>query len=406
MDRPVDPELTASFTSDIPDELAQRAAAGGLSFRPASVQDPTSIGLFRGETRIAAIDPLMNPSWKSDLSGLTTMALHLSNLGRPTSEFSNLVSSPVLSSFPGLAPYQFARLDQYTVVVVGMSPHGSLGGALFQNPLGFGQMGPTWFRPPQGLGWPGFPPVGPVPGIQWNNGQDWGTLVPSQSGVGCTCQGGSNIFAPWAHGGGGTQGWAVKKPVIYLYPSAECEISVGVTLPSTAHFSCRYPEMVGDRWRVVATPDGKLRDPSTGRGARYLFWEAEDEHPFVLDRAESWCVRGSETRAFLEAALVAYGLDDFERTDFLTYWLPSMELNSFNQIQFLAEEYDSRYQLSIEPAPDTVVRIFMIFQSVSAPLDCGAPALPAPPQRRGFTVVEWGGSDLSKRPGHWVGRIG
>jgi hypothetical protein len=83
-----------------------------------------------------------------------------------------------------------------------------------------------------------------------------------------------------------------------------------------------------------------------------------------------------------------------------------MELNPYNQIQFLSEEYDTRYQLKIEPAPDTVVRIFMIFQSVSAPVDCGAPALPSPPQRRGFTVVEWGGSDLSKRAGHFVGRIG
>lgn len=406
MDRPRDPEGVAGFASEIPIELTQRAATGGLSFQPASVEDPTSIGLFRGETRIAAVDPVLNPAWKTDLDGLTTMALYLGSLGRLTPGFSNLVSSSVLSSFPGLAPYQFARLDPYTVAVIGMSPLGSLGGALFQNPLGFGQMGPTLFHPPQGVVWPGFSAGGAAPGIQWNNGQDSGTLVPGQGGVGCTCQGGTQVFMPWAIGVGGTLSCAVKKPVIYLYPTAECAVSVGVALPPTGRFSCRYPEMVGDRWRVVATPDGKLRDSSTGRGARYLFWEAEDEHPFVLERSESWCIPGSETRAFLEAALLAHGLDDFERTDFLTYWLPSMELNPYNQIQFLSEEYDTRYQLKIEPAPDTVVRIFMIFQSVSAPVDCGAPALPSPPQRRGFTVVEWGGSDLSKRAGHFVGRIG
>ncbi len=52
--------------------------------------------------------------------------------------------------------------------------------------------------------------------------------------------------------------------------------------------------------------------------------------------------------------------------------------------------------LTVEPTPDTVIRLFMVFRGSDRPVRVGSPALPAR-ERRGFTVVEWGGAELDVR---------
>jgi len=107
-------------------------------------------------------------------------------------------------------------------------------------------------------------------------------------------------------------------------------------------------------------------------------------------------VKGSQVIEFLEKALDLYGLNFKEKTDMITYWLPQMQDNKWNLIQFVeTEQYEKEAQLQIEPTPDVIIRLFMIFQASKVSVsECKGKLPDFPPTRRGLTVVEWGGMNL------------
>lgn len=190
-----------------------------------------------------------------------------------------------------------------------------------------------------------------------------------------------------------------EKPVIYLYPEEECEVEVALSFDG--ELSCVYPAFAearrgdgrdGGAWRVVARPDGTLVDPATGREHGYLFWEGESD--WTPDLGSGFCVAGADTAEFLEGALRDLGLTDREADDFITYWLPRMQGNPYNLIAFQGEAYADAARLEVDPAPDTVIRVFMAWRPLDAPVDVGPQELSAP-ERTGFAVVEWGGTELS-----------
>lgn len=185
----------------------------------------------------------------------------------------------------------------------------------------------------------------------------------------------------------------VAKPVIYLYPQEETDVSV--RLDFDGRLTCTYPEY-GEGWDVTAYPDGRIYDKGTSRFYDYLFWEGK--WSFVPDASERVaCVAASDTSAFLEEYLTAAGLNDSEIDDFISYWLPKLQNSPYNLISFPSEEYASRAVLDIAPAPDTEIRVYMVFIPLDAPVDIPeerALQLPEPVERSGFTVVEWGGTAL------------
>ncbi len=65
----------------------------------------------------------------------------------------------------------------------------------------------------------------------------------------------------------------------------------------------------------------------------------------------------------------------------------------FNLIHFATEEYNRRVPLEITPAPDTLIRVFMVFKALEAPIEIEAQEF-GHVERKGFTVVEWGGTEL------------
>ena len=185
----------------------------------------------------------------------------------------------------------------------------------------------------------------------------------------------------------------VRKPVIYLYPEEETDVTVGIDLDG--EFTCTYPQIGSDgTWNVTASPDGTLYDHATGRNYDYIFWEGET-YCDIDNFDQAICVAGSDTAEFLEMYLEAAGLNDSEIDDFISYWLPLMEGNAYNLISFPMEEYEQMAELSVSPAPDTVIRVYMVFtpldEAVDIPEGCELP-MPEPGERTGFTVVEWGGS--------------
>ena len=180
---------------------------------------------------------------------------------------------------------------------------------------------------------------------------------------------------------------APEKPVIYLYP--ETETLVRVLLEYDGELTCTYPAY-NNGWEVTASPDGTLTD-AAGKTYSYLYWEGAG--PAEYDFSKGFCVRGEDTAAFLEAALEKLGLNRREANEFIVYWLPRMEDNPWNLIAFQNEAYTDSARLEISPAPNSLIRVFMAWKPLTAPVDIEPQPLDAP-ARTGFTVVEWGGAEL------------
>lgn len=178
-----------------------------------------------------------------------------------------------------------------------------------------------------------------------------------------------------------------KKPVIYLYPETEQEVSV--KLDYDGELATTYPKY-RDGWTVTAKPDGTLID-ATGQSFNYLYWEGINH--FESDFSKGFVVEGKDTARFLEESLAKLGLTRKEANEFIVYWLPQMENNAYNLISFQGDNYNQRAKLDVEPKPDTVIRVFMAWKALDKKIEIPAQELQTP-VRKGFTLVEWGGGQV------------
>ena len=180
-----------------------------------------------------------------------------------------------------------------------------------------------------------------------------------------------------------------EKPVIYLYPEAETEVTV--SLDYDGELTCVYPAMEDGVWTVTAAPDGTLTD-AAGQTYSYLYWEGVSDSEY--DFSEGFCVPGGDTAAFLEGALADLGLTRREANEFIVYWLPRMEGNAYNLIAFQTTAYTDHARLTVDPAPDTVLRVFMAWKPLERSVQLPPQTLDGP-ERAGYTLVEWGGAEVS-----------
>lgn len=180
---------------------------------------------------------------------------------------------------------------------------------------------------------------------------------------------------------------AAYKPVIYLYPKVETKVSVDLEL--NGKLTCTYP-LYNNGWIVTASPDGTLTD-ANGQSYNYLYWEGETFAQY--DLSKGFCVKGEDTATFLEDALSRLGLTRREANEFIVYWLPLMEQNPYNIISFQTDVYTDNAKLTVNPAPDTIIRVFMAWRSADEYTELEKQELSAP-ERNGFTVVEWGGTEI------------
>ena len=180
---------------------------------------------------------------------------------------------------------------------------------------------------------------------------------------------------------------ADEKPVIYLYPETETDVTV--RLDYSGEMTCTYP-VYDDGWRITARPDGTLTD-AAGQIYNYLYWEGVNNVDY--DFSEGFCIAGSDTATFLEDALSRLGLTRREANEFIVYWLPLMQENPYNLISFQKDVYVQAAKLTVKPVPDTLLRVFMAWKPVKEIMDLPEQELVAAP-RTGFTVVEWGGCQV------------
>ncbi len=180
----------------------------------------------------------------------------------------------------------------------------------------------------------------------------------------------------------------LKKPVIYLYPEKDMNISVKVENAKLIHTYPKYD----NGWNVFVTKEGKITNLKTNLEHYCLYWEGESSKNYTID--EGFVVKGDDSIKFLEEKLEIMGLNRKEINEFIIFWLPQLEQNELNMIKFINEEYNNDYPLNVSPKPDSIIRVYMIFKKIDAIDILLKEQVLKPVQRKGFSVVEWGGSEL------------
>lgn len=181
---------------------------------------------------------------------------------------------------------------------------------------------------------------------------------------------------------------ATGKPVIYLYPEKETLVSVNLDFDGKITYT--YPA-INSGWKVLAKPDGTLTNLADNSTHYYLFWEGTARPEWTYEKG--FVVKGSETEKFLRENLAKMGLTPREYNDFITYWVPKMQENPYNLISFSGNEYSEIAKLTVDPKPDSVIRIHMMWKALDEPIEIEPQVLPTY-ERKGFTLVEWGGTEL------------
>ena len=150
-------------------------------------------------------------------------------------------------------------------------------------------------------------------------------------------------------------------------------------------------------WSVTAYPDGRIFDTKTNRFHSSLFWDGTQnftrEHYNYLS---GFVVSKNDLTSFLIEKLEYIGLNTVETNEFVQYWLPILEQNETNFIHFYVnDDYDVISKNNVFPKPETSIRIFMEFYGLDKSIEFSVQNL-SKTERKGFTLVEWGGSDVSK----------
>ncbi|MBP3915477.1 MAG: hypothetical protein J6D41_05735 [Clostridium sp.] len=71
-----------------------------------------------------------------------------------------------------------------------------------------------------------------------------------------------------------------------------------------------------------------------------------------------------------------------------------MKNNTYNLITFAGEEYEENANLEITPKPDSILRVMMVYKPLDKAIEIEEQELNRF-ERDGFTVVEWGGTQIN-----------
>jgi hypothetical protein len=184
----------------------------------------------------------------------------------------------------------------------------------------------------------------------------------------------------------------IMKPVIYLYPTKTEDVSV--KLFYDGKLTSTYPDYnkTLNGWDVTAKTDGSLINHADGLAYSYLFWEGKSKTDYSKFDT-GFVVTGYDTKSFLQKTLKDLGLTAKEYNEMIVFWLPKMENNKYNLIHFAGKDYTDGAKLSISPAPDSILRVFMVYKAVDKYQQI-KPQTISSFERKGFTVVEWGGTEV------------
>ncbi|KAF6748212.1 hypothetical protein DFP72DRAFT_1074479 [Ephemerocybe angulata] len=221
----------------------------------------------------------------------------------------------------------------------------------------------------------------------------------------------------------------LKSGIIYLHPTTPTRVSTKLALVPEWDFSATYPVVSATEteaenewedtrneldWVVDASPNGVLKEVSSGTETSYLYWDAKTAYEvfeqaaspppspqpgepetfiptratLAIDESNSVVLEVAKVTPYLDRSLKALGLHVEARTSFITCWLPLLLKHEYVALRFLPQSvYERAASLTVEPTPDVVARIFMLFKSVEGDLDMWSDAL----ERSALDVSRWAG---------------
>jgi len=176
-----------------------------------------------------------------------------------------------------------------------------------------------------------------------------------------------------------------KKPILYIYPDEEMNISVKVKKPEL--LKTTYPKY-NDGWNVTVKPNGDMFDEA-GKYYYALYWDEENNEKEEFK--EGFYVTKDNALEFLEEKLDKIGLNEKEKNEFIMYWLPVLEKNGKNIVRFsFTEELQNKNEIIIEPKPDSLLRVHINIKKVNKKVSIKEQEI-KPFNREGYSAVEWGG---------------
>lgn len=191
----------------------------------------------------------------------------------------------------------------------------------------------------------------------------------------------------------------VDKPVIYLYSDDDIETSI--QLKTDLELTFTYPILENNAWNVNVTE--KVIRSDNGRSYPYLFWEAKTEELDYQRKGDALVgelIQTDSIVSYLENRLSKLGLNSTEQTDFITYWGPKMSSYNYVITQFNMDEVvEEMAALEVAPSPDSKRRVFMLFTGFDykPSIEVELPKTDVKSfNRSGFTLLEWGGTEVSK----------
>jgi len=214
-----------------------------------------------------------------------------------------------------------------------------------------------------------------------------------------------------------TFGGQIKKPAIYLYP--EQETNINIKLDNKIKLEIDIPKYVQLKgWNVKAYPNGKIVDlqpeytncdklNSTQFGLEYaksacknndypyVYWDGIQTAKPIPTKNQGWIVDKKDLPDFLAEKLEYVGFNKAEKEEFLRYWTKKLSNNDKYFIYFLqGKDVDDYLPMQVTPKPDSINRFYILAKPVNSTKADLQPQKLDKFKRKGFTLVEWGGSVL------------
>lgn len=181
------------------------------------------------------------------------------------------------------------------------------------------------------------------------------------------------------------------KPVIYLYPEKEMAVNVQVG----AEIRKSEPEYPEKGWTVLAKPNGELI--YEGQKYPYLFWEGLGKGIYPDYRNRGTVVSQDRLVETVKSQLKELGLNSKETADFMEFWQERLPKTPYVRLTWLmTEDMDKLAPLMVRPRPENYIRVFLEFEGLDKPIKLMPQKLVAA-ERKGFTLVEWGGLLVKER---------
>lgn len=189
----------------------------------------------------------------------------------------------------------------------------------------------------------------------------------------------------------GCKEYCFGKPVIYLYPEITTNVNVKLTIPGAITISS--PHYSNSGWQnIEAHPDGSLI--YQGKNYNELYYETAVNKHVIPDNGILLDRINFQDEA--NTILLKLGLKQNERREFFDYWMPKLNETRSKYILFSVYSKEEKNQVDyvdISPKPDTFIELLFYFKPVDYPYSLKKFDIPAkPPERVGFTAVEWGGT--------------